>query len=155
MNEFMLALDTSQNKEIIQLKFVLHYLTAFNVYDHLIDPELITRWLAPKVEKIHCTAGGEYHFIWSNPENHLRGKYLKAIGGEILDFTWQWDNEKDIPPRTVKIEVIPSRNGQFSTVLLLHGTFGMSDDEQSKRTFQLVQWINSFIRLTNYWQKGH
>lgn len=155
MNEFMLALDTSQNKEIIQLEFVLHYLTAFNVYDHLINPELITRWLAPKVEKIHCAVGGEYHFIWSNPEHHLRGKYLKAIGGEILDFTWQWDNEKDLPPRTVKIKVTPSRNGQSSTVLLFHGTFGKSDDEQSKRTFQLTQWVNSFARLANYWQKGH
>lgn len=157
MNEFMTALDITRKKGAIELRFIFPYLSTFCIYDHLTDPDLITRWWAPKVLKLDFRKGGEYQFFWSETNQYLYGKYTDAFTGDDdmkLAFTWNWKNDPDNTPREVQILLYKSINGDGSFMQLSHKSFDSNQDFLENHERYSKMWISNFQRLANYWGKG-
>ncbi len=148
----MAALDISRKRDEIELCFIFPYMSSFCIYDHLIDPNLVVRWWAPKVIKLDFRLNGEYEFFWQESGEYLYGKYIGSnVGGEVLTFTWNWKNNPDRLPREVHLQLYKSSNGVGSFMKLIHKPFDFGKEELENRIRYSELWINNFQRLANYW----
>ena len=135
----------------LKAELVFHEIDAFGFYDHMVEPILVQRWWAPKVCKLDWKVGGEYNFEWPSESRRLSGKYTKAIGGELLEFTLQWENFLTPIQRKVSITVENSWNSQGCFVDLSLEPFGATNQEDwLKEDFGRYLHV-TFNKLADHW----
>lgn len=74
---------------------------ATTVFDHMVDPGLLTKWW-PDTAEVDARVDGTYHLHFAGPDFHLRGRFTAVGRPSHLAYTWQWDHD-DTPERRVSI----------------------------------------------------
>jgi uncharacterized protein YndB with AHSA1/START domain len=113
------------------------------VTDHFTDPDLLTAWWAGEA-KID-TETGDYMFVWPEQGWTLRGRFLERVPGQRVGFTWRWDHEPELPPRTVLVttEAVP----EGTRLTITHGDY--TPDDQDERADHLAGWMHFIGRLAD------
>jgi uncharacterized protein YndB with AHSA1/START domain len=112
------------------------------VYRAFVDPALLTRWWADEGET-DPVVGGRLVARWPSMSWVMRGTFTELDPGRAVGFTWSWDHEPDIPPRTVRIRL--ERSGDGTLVTLSHGDYTAADSEE--RRSHLDGWRHFLPRL--------
>lgn len=113
-------------------------------FRYFVESGLLARWWAQAAE-VDPHAGGEYLLSWPQIGRFLRGRYTVFQPGERLTFTWSWDQEPDLPERTVDVRFEPA--GEGTRLTISHGPYGDSPVEQEDRTSHIEGWQYFIGRL--------
>lgn len=103
-------------------------LSPNQVFSHLTDPRLLTRWW-PQEADSDARTGGSYHLGWPGMSWHLRGTYVVFDPPHKLGYTWHWDHEPDMPVQEDFITISALEGGGSR----LHLTQGPHDDTEQGR----------------------
>jgi uncharacterized protein YndB with AHSA1/START domain len=94
------------------------------VFEFLIKPELLLRWLGISVE-IDPQPGGIFRVDITGGDI-ARGTYVDIVPDQRVSFTWGWEDNDGVPPgsSTVTIELTATADG--TDLILTHA--GLPDD---------------------------
>lgn len=101
------------------------------VFDFLVDPEKVLRWMGSAVE-IEPEPGGKF---WMNVTGTdiASGRYLEVDPPHRVVFTWGWEGSTDVPPGSSTVTFSLSTEGADTIVELRHeGLPGGADDQHSE-----------------------
>ena len=135
--------DVSAGPDTLILRAALPGAPA-DVFPFFTEPAKLTRWW-PSAAETDPRTGGSYHLSWPQMDWHLRGTYGAVESGALLEFTWKWDHEPDLPERTVRVEFAAEDGGTRLTVH--HGTYGDGDAEQEDRNNHHEGWTHFLGQL--------
>jgi len=141
----IIQIPSSNDTLVIAAEF--SKLTHAEVFDYWINPELLCRW-CPQEAEIDARVGGQYHLSWLQMNWHLRGQYTRFEPGKQLAFTWKWDHDEEgITVREVMI-VFEPLPGRGTKLVLTHGPYAVSADDQEVRIeHHLAGWQHFIPRL--------
>jgi len=121
------------------------------VFDAWINPEQLTRWLAPEA-KIEPAEGGAYELYWEpeRPEvNSTRGcRITEIVPNRELSFSWRGPEEY--------AEIMKDRTAVFlrferceggTRLRLVHTGWGSSPEWQEAREWQSEAWREAIDQL--------
>ena len=117
------------------------------VFNYWTQPTLLQKWW-PQEAEIEPHTGGQYHLSWPKMNWHLRGHYTSFEPGERLTFTWRWDDEVEGSYETVVDVTLESNTNGETRMLLTHGPYAETPEEQNLRLEQhLTGWLHFLPRL--------
>lgn len=82
------------------------------IYEHLTEPEKITRWMG-RAAQLDPRPGGIFRCEISS-EHVALGEYVEAVPGRRVVFTWGWEADDVSVPAgssTVEVDLIPEGRG--------------------------------------------
>lgn len=91
--------------------------TPEEVFPYLIEPELLTRWLATWVE-IDPRPGGS--FAIDVRETPVRGSYVAVEPPHRVVFTWGYPGNDELPPGSSTVEIQLRAQDESTLVELTH-----------------------------------
>jgi uncharacterized protein YndB with AHSA1/START domain len=122
-----------------------HGFTPDELFDHWIDPELVTQWW-PRQVVIDPREGGAYRFTWPDQGWFLQGTYGAFVRGKHLRFSWTWNFEPGVyEPLWVDIYFMEIDHG--TRMSIFHGPYSDSESDQGARQGNLEGWIHFCSRL--------
>jgi uncharacterized protein YndB with AHSA1/START domain len=111
------------------------------VFDFLVDPEKILRWMGTEIE-IEPEAGGKF-WLNVNGSDIAVGSYTEVDPPRRVSFTWGWDGSDDVPPGSSMVTITLTPDGTHTILELRHaGLPRGADDEHVKG------WTHFLPRLT-------
>lgn len=118
-----------------------HYpqFTPQRLFDAFTQADLLTRWWSPAAET-EPRLNGAYHVWWEKLGKSLRGTYREFESGKRLTFTWKWDEDPEMPERTVTIDFAPDAAGG-ARLTLTHGFYGEGATEAEDRQGHIEGWL--------------
>ena len=88
------------------------------VFDFLVDPEKLVRWLGVAVD-IDPVAGGRFHVDVTGGDV-AEGHYLEVDRPRRISFTWGWVGDKTVPPGSSTVRFDLQADGGDTVVTLSH-----------------------------------
>ncbi len=100
------------------------------VFDFLVDPELMVRWIGTEAE-LQPEPGGTF---WVNVSGTdiASGTYKTIDRPNRVVFTWGWQGSTEVPPGTSTVTITLTADGDDTVLDLFHaGLPGGLDDEHA------------------------
>lgn len=119
------------------------------VFDAWSQPELLVRWYSPNPDLElrfdgEVAAGAEWA-IHMGDSYTARGVYRIVERPSLLEFTWRWEHEPDVPDSVVRVELAAADDdGAGTTITLTHRDLPDPDDAAG----HAEGWALSLDRLT-------
>lgn len=110
------------------------------------DPAELVRWW-PQEAELDARVGGAYHLAWPTMGWHLRDEYSAVDAPHRLAFTWSWDHEPDVPPRTVALDLQALAEEAGTRLIITPGPYGDGSAEALDRQGHLEGWRQFLDRL--------
>jgi uncharacterized protein YndB with AHSA1/START domain len=88
------------------------------VWEFFVDPEKLLRWKGINAE-LDARAGGNY-YCEVIPGHVARGEFVELDKPNRLVFTWGWDGNEGVPPRSSTIEVELAADGNGTSLRFVH-----------------------------------
>jgi uncharacterized protein YndB with AHSA1/START domain len=76
--------------------------SANALYDHFVDPQLLTAWW-PDEALLDPRVAGELVLRWPDMDWTIRGVFTSLERGRHVGFTWNWDHEPSQRERYVDV----------------------------------------------------
>ncbi len=97
------------------------------VFDFLVDPEKMLRWMGTEVE-IDPRPGGAF---WVNVtgQDVASGSYLEVDPPNRVVFTWGWEGSTDVPPASSTVTITLTPDGDATIVELRHDGLPAGPDD--------------------------
>jgi uncharacterized protein YndB with AHSA1/START domain len=154
--------DVSEGYTRLELEVVLPG-PADEVFSYFVDPRKLEKWW-PDEALIDPKPGGKLELSWPMMGWTLTGRFLEVVpvpgGSETkgpapgsegkLSFTWSWKHAPELPERTVTIRVVAAEAGDYGPMthmLLVHGTYDDSDQDQDDRENHFDGWEHFLGKL--------
>ena len=115
-----------------------------SVWHALTDANGLASWWADEAE-VDASVGGSIEARWPSMGWIMRGTYRAVDPGRMVEFTWSWDHEPEIPVRVVQIELSPVDSSTH--LVLRHGEYGPGD--AAERAAHLAGWEHFLPRLAS------
>ncbi|MGV3616545.1 MAG: SRPBCC family protein [Fimbriimonas sp.] len=119
--------------------------TANALYEHFVDPELLTAWWPQRVE-MDVRVAGALVMSWPELGWTLRGVFTAIEPGKHVGFTWNFDHEPNNRERFVDIWFMDMEE-LGSRMAVHHGPFGTDEAEQLDRRGIIEGWIHFGMKL--------
>lgn len=151
-----------RTKTQIDILMAFTELDAPSFFTHIEEPQLITRWWAPKVTSCNMREGGEFILEWPEEKKKFIAHITRRIGGKELGFQFHWENgfDKNEWDVLIKAEGASRDNGAFVTLTQtsftppweVPGTHSLrlTNDPDLRDTYR-EYWIEVFEKLADYW----
>lgn len=89
------------------------------VFQFLIDPEKMLRWIGKEVE-LDARPGGRFR-LDVNGRDVIRGEFVEVVSHRRVVFTWGWEGEGDrVSPGSTTVEITLERDGEGTLLRLRH-----------------------------------
>lgn len=110
------------------------------VFDHLVDPEKLVRWMGVEVD-IDPRPGGRF---WMNVtgQDKASGQYVTVDRPHRVAFTWGWEGNDGVPPGSSTVSIQLTQDGAETVVELTHSGLPMGADDG-----HLEGWLHYLPRL--------
>ena len=90
-----------------------------DVYDHFVDPERFTRWMAPTAT-LDPQPGGTIRWTHANGDS-CEGVFVELIPARKIVFTYGWDRpDVGIPPGSTTVEIVLEPTNSGTRLRLTH-----------------------------------
>lgn len=142
--------DISPDNATIKLRGEFGGFTPADLFDHWVQPELLTKWW-PREAKVDPRVGGEYVFAWPDQNWRLSGVYTAFEPGKHLGFTWKWDHDVD-QQTPLQVDLVFEEVDDGTVLTVDHGRWGDTPAEQDERKGVIEGWIHFGMRLAGLHQ---
>ncbi len=88
------------------------------VFAYFTEPDKMARWMGSRVD-LQPRAGGTYA-LDINPLARARGEYVELVPHSRVVFTFGWEADLQVPPRSTTVEVTLTPDGDGTHVRLVH-----------------------------------
>ena len=126
---------------IILISLTLNDAEIGDVFDHLVVPELLTKWW-PTLASVEPGEGGGFQFDWPDQGFVLKGSYLAFDRPNRLCYTWNWDHEPT-PDQPLIVSVHLVQSNEQVQINISHGPF--AETEQGREDLANVREGWSFF----------
>ena len=112
-----------------------------DVYDHFVDPQRFTRWMAPSAT-LDPRPGGVIRWTHANGDS-CEGSFVELVPARKIVFTYGWDRpDVEVPPGSTTVEIVLEPIASGTRLRLTHrGLSGPMSDAHSGG------WTNYLARL--------
>lgn len=140
------------NDKILVLRRTFRRVSADDVYDAWVRPEIVADWYGPEgfVNEIHemeSREGGGYRLTMHAPDGSaykLRGVFRALRRPTKLAFTWMWETPPENgDPRETLVTVDISQQGPDVLLMLTHEGFAGREDVASHE----MGWTGALDKL--------
>lgn len=112
------------------------------VFQFLIDPEKMSRWMGQNVT-LDPTPGGKYR-IDLNGRDIMLGEFLEVEPPSKVVISFGWEGEgASVPAGSTKVEITLSSEGEETTVRLRH--FGLTEEQAASHTEGWVHYLDRLV----------
>ena len=98
------------------------------VFDFLVDPEKMLRWMALDLD-VDPQPGGRF---WAqiNPAEAAEGEYVVVERPSTVSFTWGWVGSATVPPNTTTVTFELIEEDDQTVVRLTHSGLPTGEDDK-------------------------
>jgi uncharacterized protein YndB with AHSA1/START domain len=114
--------------------------------DAFTAPDLLARWWGNAELTAELVPGGAYDVWFAGIPARMTGRVLRYQPASLLEFSWGWDHQPELPPMAVTVEVAAGDDGA-TTVTIEHGPHADDEAGQSARREHREGWEYFLPRL--------
>ncbi len=109
-------------------------------------PDLLARWWGNAELTAELRPGGRYDVWFAGIPARMTGRVLRYQPASLLEFSWAWAHQPELPPRSVTVEVAAVGDG--STALAIeHGPHTEDEGGRAARAEHREGWEYFLPRL--------
>jgi uncharacterized protein YndB with AHSA1/START domain len=109
-------------------------------------PDLLARWWGNAELTAELTPGGLYDVWFAGIPARMTGRVLRYEPASVLAFSWAWEHEPEVAPRSVAVEV--GVTGDGTTALRIeHGPHAEDEAGRTARAAHREGWEHFLPRL--------
>lgn len=109
-------------------------------------PDLLARWWGNAELTAELTPGGRYDVWFAGIPARMTGRVLRYEPASVLEFSWAWEHQPELPPRSVAVEVGPAGDGA-TTLRIEHGPHADDEAGRAARVEHRTGWEYFLPRL--------
>jgi uncharacterized protein YndB with AHSA1/START domain len=109
-------------------------------------PELLARWWGRAELTADLAPGGRYDVWFAGIPARMTGRVVRYEPGRVLEFSWAWEHEPDLPPTTVVVAVETADDGT-TDLTIEHGPHPDDEAGRAARTQHREGWEHFLPRL--------
>jgi uncharacterized protein YndB with AHSA1/START domain len=108
--------------------------------------DLLARWWGNAQLTAELTPGGRYDVWFAGIPARMTGRVLRYEPASMLEFSWAWEHEPELPPMSVTVEVGPADDGATS-LRIEHGPHAEDEAGRAARKGHREGWEHFLPRL--------
>jgi uncharacterized protein YndB with AHSA1/START domain len=109
-------------------------------------PDLLARWWGHAELTAELRPGGRYDVWFAGIPARMTGRVLRYQPASVLEFSWAWEHQPELPPSSVTVEVGAAGDG--STALgIEHGPHSEDEAGRAARAGHREGWEHFLPRL--------
>jgi uncharacterized protein YndB with AHSA1/START domain len=109
-------------------------------------PDLLARWWGNAELTAELRPGGRYDVWFAGIPARMTGQVLRYQPASVLEFSWAWEHQPELPPSSVIVEVGAAADG--STALgIEHGPHADDEAGRAARAAHREGWEHFLPRL--------
>jgi uncharacterized protein YndB with AHSA1/START domain len=109
-------------------------------------PDLVARWWGKGELTADLTPGGRYDVWFAGIPARMTGRVRRYEPASVLEFSWAWEHEPELPPSSVVVEVGAADDGT-TALRIAHGPHAEDEAGRAARAQHREGWEYFLPRL--------